>query len=188
MAHTAGVRSRVLIATAAAGISLVAGCGSKAEPPSFTTPSNPGPSGSSTGPMSEITAVCPLVNMETVTSTFRVANPKATEKAPVNAAPRTTTYACDFRDDNGALFLTVGIVVGPPSGTAAANVRAALDNNDGEPVADIGEVGGYHEKDGVATVAGIKKAGVQWRLLVVYGAAGSKNALVAIARHVAPKI
>jgi hypothetical protein len=108
------------------------------------------------------------------------------EKEPARLGPA-TTYACDL-SDAGELFLTAGVSVGPVSGTAEANLRAALSGNQGEQVDGLGEVGGYNEHDGVGTAAGVKKASSQWRVIFVHGAAGYKEQLVAVAQDVARKV
>jgi hypothetical protein len=134
----------------------------------------------------EITAACPLVDPEIVKSNFDIQNLQMVEREPAKVGPA-TTYACDL-SDAGELFLTAGVSVGPVSGTAEANLRAALSGSQGEPVDALGEVGGYHEKDGVGTAAGVKKANSQWRVVFVHGAAGYKEQLVEVAQDVARKV
>ncbi len=170
-------RSRGALAIAAVTVLAAAGCGDGDAGAPDQTP---------TMPAQEITAACPLVDLELIAANFNVENPTAEEREPLKTGPA-TAYSCDL-SDSGELFLTVGVSIGPLSGTAEANLRAALENNDGEPVSGIGELGGYHELDGIATAAGVKASGNQWLVVFVHGAAGNKAQLVTIAQDVAPKV
>jgi hypothetical protein len=177
---------------AVTALSLLAACGQESGGvaiPSATTTSDVA-SGSTTTTSAaapkEVKAACPLVDIELVKANFDVANPQLVEREPVKTGP-VTTYACDV-SDAGEPFLTAGVSVGPRSGTAEANLRAALSGQEGEPVDDLGEIGGYAEKDGVGTAAGVIQTDDQLMVVFVHGAAGNKEQLVAVAQGVAERV
>lgn len=197
MAQRIGHRRAARIAVGAITLWLAAGCAQgdatpsgpawNDGPPRATTSAGGGtPAATGGSSVKKITAVCPLVDIGTVESAFDVKDVRAKEKKPVKV-PGGTTYACDFTD-GPELFLTVGVAVGPASGSPEANVRAALSNKTGEPLNGIGDAAAYDEEDGIATLAAAERAGSQLRVLVAYGAAGSKDMLVTIAQAVAPKL
>jgi len=182
----ARLRLFIVPVVASATLALGAGCGNdggSSQPPGPTATTAQGPTTAASGP---ITAACPLVDVATVASTFKVQSPQAKENEPVKTGPA-TAYSCDFAD-GGETFVTVGVVVGPASGTVEANVRAALSNAVGEPVSGIGDGGAYAETGGVGTAAGVKKVGSEYRLVFAHGAAGNKEQIVAMAREVATKV
>jgi hypothetical protein len=176
---------RVLAAAAVAALAL-GGCSSggttPSESPTATSPTTTAPTTEAAG----ITAACPLVDVATVESTFSVANVQTTENEPVKTGP-VTTYSCDY-SDGGEAFVTVGVAVGPATGSVEDNLRAALSNATGEPVEGLGEGGAYAETGGVGTAAGIEKVGSEYRLVFAHGAAGSKDQIVAVAREAATNI
>jgi hypothetical protein len=164
-------------------VAVIGGC-------STPTESNePAAQGETTSPTTVATeaaakppaAACPLVDTSLLPTLFKVTAPKLEEKGPVKRAGGVTVFACDV-SDGGELFLTVGVSVGPPSGSAEANVSAALEGVTGEPVAGVGEAGAFGAEDGVGTVAGMKTVGGKAVLLFVYGDADSKSELVSVAK------
>jgi hypothetical protein len=194
-------------AAAAAAIALVgvlsAGCGSDSdgewvdgqasasptnapatEAPATDAPANEASAAAGAKPP---TKACPLVDKELLPTLFKVGEPKLTENKAVKGAGGVTTYACDV-SDAGELFLTVGVAVGPVSGTAEANVSAALEGVDGEPVSGVGEAGAFGAKDGVGTVAGMKTVGGKAVLVFVNGNADDKNQLISVAKRAAAKV
>jgi hypothetical protein len=176
---------RVLAAAAVAALAL-GGCSSggttPSESPTVTAPTTTAPATDD----GAVTAACPLVDVATVESTFSVTDVQATENEPAKTGP-VTTYSCDY-SNGGEPFVTVGIAIGPATGTVEANIQAALSNAVGEPVEGLGEGGAYAETAGVGTAAGIKKVGSNYRLVFAHGAAGSKDQIVAVAREAATNI
>jgi hypothetical protein len=181
---------RLGLAVLAAVLPFSAACGTDGGTPSAATGSTATSATTTTATTTaqapEVTAACPLVDPTVIQSNYSVQSPQLTEKEPVKTGPA-TTYACDL-SDGGELFLTAGVSIGPRSGTAEANLRAALSDNQGEPVEGLGEVGGYHEQDGIATAAGVKNLGDSWLVVFVHGAAGNKAQLVAVAQDLAKKV
>jgi len=154
---------------------------------SSASPSSAAASSTSAAPQASKDAACPLVDPAVVAQNYDVQNPQLNERDPVKTGPA-TTYACDVVD-GGEPLLTAGFSVGPRSGTAEANLRAALSNVEGEPVDGLGEIGGYGETGGIGSAAGVMAVGDdQWLVVFVHGAAGNKDQLVAIAQDVAQKL
>lgn len=182
--------ARVGLAAIAAALWLpVAACGgaSGTATPATTSESAASTSAAATTTAAAVEAACPLIDKALIESNFDVQSLELSENEPAKTGPA-TTYACDL-SDAGELFLTAGVSIGPRSGTAEANLRAALSDNEGEPVEGLGEVGGYHEgSDDVATAAGVKQAGDQWMVVFVHGAPGNKEQLVAVAQDLAQKV
>jgi hypothetical protein len=188
-------------AAAAAAIALVgalsAGCGSETESEwmagqGSASPTNAPATKASTGAPAKSSAkppakACPLVDSELLPTLFKVGEPQLTEKKAVKSAGNVTVYSCDV-SDAGELFLTVGVSVGPLSGTAEANVSAALEGVRGEPVSGVGEAGAFGTKDGVGTVAGMKTVAGKAVLVFVYGNADDKDQLISVAKSAAAKV
>jgi hypothetical protein len=190
-------RKAAAAAVAALAAALSASCGTGAETEwvagqGDASPPNAPTTKASTGAPAKPTAkppakACPLVDTELLPSLFKIGEPQLTEKKAIKSAGSVTTYSCDV-SDAGELFLTVGVSVSPPSGTAEANVSAALEGVPGEPVSGVGEAGAFGAKDGVGTVAGMKTVAGKAVLVFVYGDAGSKSALISVAKSAATKI
>jgi hypothetical protein len=179
------IGSRVALSTLA--LAFAAGCGSEED--DTVTGGDPTPTAAATTSAAATvpTKACPLVDTDLLPKLFTVKAPKLDEKDPVKSAGDVTTYSCDV-SDGGDLFLTVGFAAAPPSGTAAANVKAALDGASGEPVTGVGEAGAFGAKDGLGTVAGVKTIDGKQVLLFVYGAADDKEQLVKVAQSAAGKL
>jgi hypothetical protein len=188
--------------TAVAAVAIVgalaAGCGSQTEgewiaaqgsaSPTNVPATNSPATGASTGAAAKPPAkACPLVDTKLLPTLFKVSKPQLAERKAAKSAGSVTTYACDV-SDAGELFLTVGVAVGPVSGTAEANVAAALDGVRGEPVSGVGDAGAFGAKDGVGTVAGMKTIGGKAVLVFVYGNADDKSQLISVAKSAAGKV
>lgn len=186
-------------AAAAAAVALVgalsAACGSETEGEwvggqgSASAPATDAPAteASPAAAAKPPTKACPLVDKELLPTLFKVDAPELTERKAVKSAGGATAYACDV-SDAGELFLTVGVAVGPVSGTAEANVAAALEGARGEPVSGVGEAGAFGAKDGVGTVAGMKTVGGKAVLVFVNGNADDKRQLISVAKSAAANV
>lgn len=183
------VRKTAVTIGAALALGLAGACGSDdGGDAEFKEPTSTSAAPSESAPAAKLpTAACPLVDTELLPTLFQVSSPKLQEKEPVKSAGGVTTYSCDV-SDGGELFLTVGVSVGPPSGSAQANVTAALDGAAGEPVSGVGEAAAFGAKDGVGTVAGVKTVSGKYVLVFVHGAAGDKDQLVSVAQDAAGKV
>jgi hypothetical protein len=183
-------------AAAAAAVALVgvlsAACGSETEgewvggqgsasAPATDAPATEASTAAAAKPPAK---ACPLVDKELLPTLFKIGEPRLTERKAVKGAGGVTTYACDV-SDAGELFLTVGVAVGPVSGSAEANVSAALEGVRGEPVSGVGEAGAFGAKDGVGTVAGMKTVGGKAVLVFVNGNADDKRQLISVAKSAA---
>jgi hypothetical protein len=174
-----------LSAAALAAAAFTAGCGTSSDNHTGAVGASPSATASATAskaPATPPTAACPLVDKELLPTLYTAKAPKLTEKDPVKSAGNATTYSCDVSDEAGQLFLTVGVAVAPPSGTAAANVKAALEGASGEPVSGVGEAGAFAAKDGVGTVAGVTTIGGKQVLLFAFGADSDKSELIKVAQ------
>ncbi|HEX6682939.1 MAG TPA: hypothetical protein VF062_09105 [Candidatus Limnocylindrales bacterium] len=139
-----------------------------------------------TSPAASLDAACPLVDEALLPTLFKVSDLKLEEKDPVSGAGNVATHSCDVLD-GGELFLTVGFSVGPQSGTAQANVAAALSGAKGEAVTGLGEAGAFGVSDGVGTVAGYKTVGGKAVVVFVHGNPDDKEQLVSVAQSAAGK-
>lgn len=180
------------LAALLAVLTPLAACGQDGDGVSVSISASPPAAGASTTGETtseaggDVTAVCPLIDEALLTSNFDLKDPQLTEKEPTKFGPA-TVYECDIRDA-GELLLTAGVSTGPASGSAEANLRAALGNATGEPVENLGELGGYAEKDGIGTAAGVKESDSRLMVIFVHGAAGNKEQLVAVAQDLSQKI
>jgi hypothetical protein len=171
---------------AAMALAFAGGCESANTDEETTVAETAGPS--ATAKAAKLpTSACPLVDTDLLPTLFKVSGPKLEEKDPVKIAGSATAYTCDV-SDGGELFLTVGVSVAPPSGSAKANVTAALEGVAGEPVAGVGEAGAFAAKDGVGTVAGVKSIGGKYVLVFVYGAADDKKQLISVAQSASSRV
>jgi hypothetical protein len=184
------LRKTLMTGGVALALGVAAGCGTDDGAEEAVVPETTGSSAaaSASAPAAALpTAACPLVDTELLPTLFQVSAPRVQEKDPVRGAGSVTTYSCDV-SDGGELFLTVGTSVGPQSGSAEANVRAALEGAAGEPVSGVGEAAAFGAKDGVGTVAGVKAVGGKYVLVFVHGAADDKEQLVKVARSAASRV
>lgn len=182
------IKARFAVVAAAATFALTLGaCGG--EDPVVEDPAAQSSAGAPTAvaPAAALDAACPLVDQALLPTLFKVSDLKLAEQAPVNSAGNVTTYSCDVLDA-GELFLTVGISVGPQSGTAQANVTAALGGASGQEVAGLGEAGAFGVNDGVGTVAGYKAVGGKAVVVFVHGNPDDKDQLISVAKSAAGKI
>jgi hypothetical protein len=184
-----GVRTALTTVATLALAAFAAGCGSANDDEDVVVDGSTGPTAAASAPATANppTAACPLVDSQLLTSQFTAAAPKLDEKDPVKGAGGVTTYSCDVTD-NGELFLTVGVAVGPTSGTPEANVNAVLEGVPGEPVSGVGQAGAFGAKDGVGTVAGVKTIGGKYALLFVYGSADDKEHLIKVAQSASGRL
>lgn len=183
------IKSRYAAAmTVEAAIALALGaCGR--EDPVLEDPAAQQSAGTSTAasPAASLNAACPLVDQALLPTLFKVSSLQLQEKDPVNSAGGVATYSCDVLD-GGELFLTVGLSIGPQSGTAQANVTAALGGASGQAVTGLGEAGAFGVNDGVGTVAGYKTVGGRAVVVFVHGNPDDKDQLVSVARSLAGKV
>jgi hypothetical protein len=113
---------------AAFAVVLAGGCGTTSEAEDQVAQESASATSTPAGAATAGTpkAACPLVDTGLLPTLFTVSAPKLKENDPRQSTGNVTTCACDVSDGD-ELFLTVGVSVGPPSGTAEANVSAALE-------------------------------------------------------------
>ncbi|MEU4565629.1 hypothetical protein [Micromonospora sp. NPDC023956] len=153
----------------------------------WLAPSSPARSTPGTRVPAPVTGACRLVETATVRALLELPAVRKKERRPVDAVPGVRTYTCELLAD-GEPVLTVRVAVGPASGSASANVRAALDDRPGEPVDGLGDAAAYDRYGDTGTVAAAFRSGARMRVLLVSARRGGRAELVEVARTVARRL